>query len=103
MLTIFFSEYKEEEEVCNRCFVTKELAEVAMKNEARRLYKQSGIIQEADNKYFEESENRIDFGESWGESDYRREYGYCQIERVKLEVEVDVFASTDEEDEDSDD
>ncbi|CAG8489835.1 11553_t:CDS:2 [Paraglomus brasilianum] len=104
VLTIYFSGYKSsEDDVSSRCFATRELAEVAMKSEARRLYRLSNIIQEASDKYFDESKDRIDFGESLDSSDYRREFGYCQIERVKLEVELDeqdVFVSTDE---DSDD
>jgi hypothetical protein len=104
VLKICFSKYKGvEDDISCRCFATKELALRAMKSEARHLYKQSGIIQEADDKYFNESSMRIDFGESWGTSDYRREFGFCEIERVKLEVELDekdVYDSTDEEDED---
>ncbi|CAJ0859660.1 8409_t:CDS:2 [Entrophospora sp. SA101] len=61
--------------------------EEAMKKEAMSLYKDSEIIQEADNKYFERSSREIHFGESRDESDYRREFGFCKIDPVKLEGE----------------
>ena len=45
VLTIFFSPYKaSENSVDNRSFVSKELAEGAMKREAWRLYKSSIAI-----------------------------------------------------------
>ncbi|CAG8518570.1 677_t:CDS:2 [Paraglomus occultum] len=100
VLMIYFSGYKEVNyDMRCRCFATEELAQVAMKSEARCLYRLSNIIQEADDKYFYETAKRIDFGENRDSSDYRREFGYCQIKRVKLEVELDekdVFVSTDE-------
>ena len=110
VLMIYFSAYKEDShDVDCRCFATKELALTAMRSEARHLYKGSGIIQEADNKYFneytDEDTKGIDFGEDWGGSDYRREFGFCQVKRAKLEFELDakdLYESTDEsEDEDS--
>nr|CAG8640988.1 12782_t:CDS:2 [Entrophospora candida] len=63
------------------------LAKEAMKKEAMSLYKDSEIIQEADDKYFERSSREIHFGESRDESDYRREFGFCKIDPVKLEGE----------------
>ncbi|CAJ0640285.1 2473_t:CDS:2 [Entrophospora sp. SA101] len=71
----------------SRCFVSMKLAKEAMKKEAMSLYKDSEIIQEADNKYFERSSREIHFGESRDESDYRREFGFCKIDPVKLEGE----------------
>ena len=57
-----------------------------MRREARRLYKNSGIIQEARDKYFEESLMEIRFGEGSG-PDYRNEFGYCKVKPTKLESE----------------
>ncbi|CAH1757801.1 2699_t:CDS:2 [Entrophospora sp. SA101] len=88
VLTIFFSPYKACENWHeSRCFVSMKLAKEAMKKEAMSLYKDSEIIQEADNKYFERSSREIHFGESRDESDYRREFGFCKIDPVKLEGE----------------
>ncbi|CAG8647123.1 5622_t:CDS:2 [Paraglomus occultum] len=111
VLMIYFSGYKDDDcyDVDCRCFAKEELALTAMRSEARRLYKQSNIIQEAEDKYFHEyvdkSSKGIDFGESWGQSDYRREFGFCQVKRAKLEFELneeDIYDSTDEsEDDDS--
>ncbi|CAG8744553.1 2793_t:CDS:2, partial [Dentiscutata heterogama] len=87
VLTSFFSRYKydfEMDEIGQRCFVSEELARTAMKRTAMRLY-QSPIIQEADDKYFEEYESEIHFGESPETSDYRREFGCCRVELVEIE------------------
>jgi hypothetical protein len=87
-LSIFFSPYKETEySIDCRSFVSKELAEGAMKREAWRLYKNSGIIQENRTKYFDEYPTEIHFGESPDSPDYRREFGFCKIESTKLEYE----------------
>ncbi|POG74977.1 hypothetical protein GLOIN_2v1571589 [Rhizophagus irregularis DAOM 181602=DAOM 197198] len=86
VLSVFFSPYKAVEysfESC--CFASKKLAQEAMRIEARRLYKNSDIIQEAEDKYYREYEAEIHFGESEDESDYRREFGYCKIKSAKLE------------------
>jgi hypothetical protein len=75
-----------------------------MEREARRLYKNSGIIQEDENKYFSESPMEIHFGESPDSSDYRREFGFCKIESARLEDEEsgdDVPSSTDDESDDN--
>ncbi|CAG8480125.1 5034_t:CDS:2 [Diversispora eburnea] len=90
----------------NRCFKTKELAEGAMRREAKRLYRDSGIIQEADDKYFDEYDGEIHFGENPEEIGYRREFGYAQITPVELENTEsgdDVPSSTSEEDSSDDD
>ncbi|PKY52570.1 hypothetical protein RhiirA4_408431 [Rhizophagus irregularis] len=70
-----------------------------MRREARRLYKNSDIIQEAEDKYYREYETEIHFGESEDGPDYRREFGYCEIKSTKLEDKEsgdDVPSSTDE-------
>ncbi|GBB94663.1 hypothetical protein RclHR1_00240011 [Rhizophagus clarus] len=88
VLTIFFSRYKyDEQDIDSRCFTSKKLAQKAMKREARDLYKSSAIIQEADDKYFEEYPMEIHFGENPEEISYRREFGFCKIESCKLEEE----------------
>ncbi|CAG8446511.1 9592_t:CDS:2 [Ambispora gerdemannii] len=84
-------------------FVSKKLAVGAMQREARRLYKNSDLIQESRSKYFEESSMEIHFGERPNSDDYRREFGFCKIEPTKLEDEEsgdDVPSSTDNESED---
>ncbi|CAG8531066.1 3641_t:CDS:2 [Scutellospora calospora] len=86
ILTIFYSPYKEDFTIKHHCFRSYELARRTMKEVARKLY-QSEIIQEADDKYFDEDTNEIHFGESPYESDYRREFGYCEIECVEIEDE----------------
>ena len=110
VLMIYFSGYKQDcYDIDCRCFATEELALTAMRSEARSIYKESDIIQEARDKYFHDysgkTSKRIDFGENEGESDYRREFGYCQVKRAKVEFELDakdMYVSTDEsEDEDS--
>ncbi|CAG8805575.1 17162_t:CDS:2, partial [Dentiscutata erythropus] len=87
VLTTFFSRYKydfEMEQIDQRCFASEELARTAMKITATKLY-QSPLIQEAHDKYFEEYESEIHFGERPGESDYRREFGCCRVEFVEIE------------------
>ncbi|RIA86473.1 hypothetical protein C1645_878652 [Glomus cerebriforme] len=97
VLTIFFSRYKDcDDSNVSRSFVSKKLALEAMQREARRLYKNSDIIQEAHDKYFNEHEMEIHFGENPEGSDYRREFGYCKVEPNKLENGDDVPESTDE-------
>lgn len=74
-----------------------------MRREARRLYKNSRCIQEAENKYYHECKMEIHFGEGQYGPDYNREFGFCEIKRVKLEDEEsgdDVPSSTDDEIED---
>jgi hypothetical protein len=74
-----------------------------MRREARRLYKKSGIIQEASDKYYYEYETEIQFGEDEDGPDYRREFGFCKIKSVELEDEEcgdDVPSSTDDESKD---
>jgi hypothetical protein len=104
ILTIFFSPYKATNNLINcRCFVFKELAQEAMRREARRLYKNSGCIQESRNKYYNEYKTEIHFGEDEDGPDYRREFGFCEIRYAKLEDEEsgdDVPSSTDDESED---
>ncbi|CAB5314248.1 hypothetical protein RhiirA5_464830 [Rhizophagus irregularis] len=86
VLSVFFSPYKAVEySFESRCFASKKLAQEAMRIEARRLYKNSDIIQEAEDKYYREYEAEIHFGESEDESDYRREFVYCKIKSAKLE------------------
>ncbi|CAG8800841.1 4907_t:CDS:2, partial [Dentiscutata erythropus] len=88
VLTTYFTKYKEDfeiEEIDQRCFVSEELARRAMKRTAMKLYHQSLIIQEADDKYFEEYETEIHFGENPESIAYRREFGCCKIELVELE------------------
>lgn len=106
ILSMFFSPYKATEySIDCRCFISKKLAQEAMRREARRMYKYSDIIQEASNKYYREYETVIDFGESEDGPDYRREFGFCEIKPAKLEDEEsgdDVPSSTDDEDESDD-
>ncbi len=71
-----------------------------MRREARHLYKESEIIQGAKDKYFDEYHKEIHFGESPNSPDYRREFGYCEVQRAELEDEEsgdEVPSSTDEE------
>ncbi len=74
-----------------------------MRREARRLYKDSYVIQDAEDKYFYEGDTIIHFGESEDGPDYRREFGFCEIKRIKLEdeeCEDSVSPSSDDESED---
>ncbi|CAG8712797.1 8688_t:CDS:2 [Funneliformis caledonium] len=88
ILTIVFSPYKAVENSMDcRGFVSKKLAKGAMKRAAWRLYKNSRIIQKADDKYFKVRSREIQFGESPGYDDYRREFGFCTIKPLKLESE----------------
>ncbi|RHZ84894.1 hypothetical protein Glove_74g241 [Diversispora epigaea] len=107
VLSLYFSQYKYDEfTIENRSFMTKKLAEGAMRREARRLYKGSGIIQESSDKYFDEYDGEIHFGENPEEIGYRREFGYAQITPVKLENAEsgdDVPSSTSEENSSDDD
>ncbi|PKC57200.1 hypothetical protein RhiirA1_540630 [Rhizophagus irregularis] len=100
VLSMFFSPYKAVEySIECRCFVSKKLAQEAMRREARRLYKNSGCIQGARNKYYREHETEIHFGESEDGPDYSREFGYCEIKSAKLEDKEsgdEVPSSTDE-------
>lgn len=51
ILSMFFSPYKAtENSIDYRCFVSRKLAQEAIRREARRLYKYSDIIQEAEDK-----------------------------------------------------
>jgi hypothetical protein len=78
---MFFSPYKATDDSNDcRCFVSKELAQEAMRREARRLYKNSRIIQGASDKYYYEFEMKIRFGESEGESE--------SLVTVKLNVSI---------------
>ncbi|CAG8485139.1 11696_t:CDS:2 [Diversispora eburnea] len=106
VLTIHFSGYKESEYfIDNRSFKTRKLAEGAMRREAKRLYKGSDIIQKTYDKYFNESDKEIHFGESPIESNYRREFGFVQIKPVKLEntESGDKVPSSSSEDDSNDD
>ncbi|CAI2167003.1 857_t:CDS:2 [Funneliformis geosporum] len=88
ILTIVFSPCKAiENSIDCRGFVSKNLAKGAMKREAWRLYKNSKIIQGADDKYFNAKSREVQFGESLGDDDYRREFGFCTIKPLKLENE----------------
>ncbi|CAI2189638.1 7482_t:CDS:2 [Funneliformis geosporum] len=104
VMTTFFSPYKVVEyQIDSRCFVSKKLALEAMKRTARRLYKNSEIIQDDEDKYFEEYSMEIHFGESPSSSDYRREFGFCKVEPTILEDKEsgdEVPSSKDDEDED---
>ena len=74
-----------------------------MEREARRLYKNSDNIQESRQKYYNEYNMGIEFGERYNGSDYSREFGYCEIKPAKLEDEEsgdEVPSSTDDESED---
>ncbi|CAG8678632.1 16450_t:CDS:2 [Racocetra persica] len=87
VLTIFYSPYKEDfeiEQIEQRCFLSEERARRAMKKVAKQLYN-SEIIQEADDKYYEEYETEIHFGENPESTAYRREFGCCKIECVEIE------------------
>ncbi|CAG8797466.1 6161_t:CDS:2 [Cetraspora pellucida] len=87
VLTTFFSRYKRDfeiEQIDQRCFVSEELARRAMRKTAKQLYN-SPIIQEAHDKYFEEYESEIHFGENPESTAYRREFGCCKIELVEIE------------------
>jgi hypothetical protein len=84
----FFSPYKEVEySITCRSFISRKLAQSAMKSEALHLYKNSRIIQGASDKYFDENTTEVHFGERPDGPDYRREFGFCQIQSIILEDE----------------
>ncbi|CAG8724165.1 10887_t:CDS:2 [Ambispora leptoticha] len=105
VLTILFSPYKTYDyHIKTRSFVSKKLAQEAMKRVAQRIYKKS-INQEGNDIYFKESSREIKFGERLNTDDYRRDFGFCKIEPTKVEDEEsgeDVPSGIDDAGEDED-
>ncbi|CAG8597960.1 40336_t:CDS:2 [Gigaspora margarita] len=84
VLSVFHSPYKNDFTLKHRCYASEKDARKAMKEQAMKLYMKP-IIQEETSKYFKEYESEIHYGESPGESDYRREFGFCRVECLQIQ------------------
>lgn len=86
VITSIFSGYKEElhdSNINTKVFSDYDKAKEMMKEIAKDLYENSDIIQEADDKYFEEYKDCIYFGENsqYGIG-YRSEWGLVNLKKV---------------------
>lgn len=89
VITYIFSRYKEElhdSNINTKVFNNYDKAKEIMEKIAKELYENSEIIQEAEDKYFEEYTDCIYFGEnsSYGIG-YRSEWGLVKLEEVVME------------------